>query len=89
VPTDTNDANDVYLRDLLTSITSRVSVIGAGGQANGASANAGISSDGHHIAFESEASNLVTRHQHRHRRVPPNRLTDRHQPATHSPDQPR
>src|SRR5437879_439376 len=44
-------------------VTTRVSVDGAGGQANGASAefghSIGISADGRYVAFESRASNLV------------------------------
>jgi TolB protein len=56
---DTNAAYDVFLRDLLTGVTSRVSVSSMGAQAAGASIDPDISADGRYVAFESEASNLV------------------------------
>lgn len=63
VPGDTNQAQDVFVHDMLTGQTSRVSVDSAGDQANGSSdlASAGprISADGRHVTFESAATNLV------------------------------
>ncbi|MEU7652154.1 hypothetical protein AB0C41_09070 [Micromonospora taraxaci] len=60
VPGDTNGTDDVFVRDLRTATTSRVSVSGAGGQANGRSQfRPGISADGRYVAFLSEADNLV------------------------------
>jgi Tol biopolymer transport system component len=62
---DTNAVRDVFLRDLSTSTTTRLSVDSSGGQANGASRapainrNPGNASDGRYIAFSSEATNLV------------------------------
>jgi hypothetical protein len=53
---------DVFVRDLVSGTTTRVSVGAAGGEANGASyvqGNAQISADGRYIAFDSVASNLV------------------------------
>jgi Tol biopolymer transport system component len=63
VPDDTNELNDVFVRDLQTGITSRVSTSSEGGQGNGKSggayANISISGDGLLVAFQSDASNLV------------------------------
>ena len=55
---DTNGVRDVFVRNLATGTTTRVS-LGAGGQANGASSNARISADGRFVVFTSLASNLV------------------------------
>jgi Tol biopolymer transport system component len=59
VPGDTNGAFDVFVRDLRTGTTSRVSVAGNHRQANGAGSSADISATGRYVAFESAASNLV------------------------------
>jgi Tol biopolymer transport system component len=59
VPGDTNGVADVFVRDLATGRTQRVSVSGAGGQANGVSGEPAISADGRYVAFASAASNLV------------------------------
>ncbi len=64
---DTNGVRDVFVRDRLAGVTTRVSVDSAGNQGNGASGvnqlgNAGypaISRDGRYVAFGSLASNLV------------------------------
>ncbi|MEW6269454.1 MAG: hypothetical protein AB1689_09185 [Thermodesulfobacteriota bacterium] len=58
---DTNDAADVFVHDLATGITERVSVGSSGVQGNGASRSAALSADGRYVAFESVASNLVER----------------------------
>jgi Tol biopolymer transport system component len=55
---DTNGVRDVFVRNLVTGTTTRVS-LGAGGQANGASSNARISGDGRFVVFTSLAANLV------------------------------
>ena len=55
---DTNGVRDVFVRNVVTGTTTRVSV-GAGGQANGASSNARISADGRFVVFTSLATNLV------------------------------
>jgi Tol biopolymer transport system component len=59
---DTNQAADVFVKDLATGTTTRVSVASNGSAGNAASGNApgAFSSDGHHLAFVSDASNLVT-----------------------------
>ncbi|MDO8615593.1 MAG: calcium-binding protein [Dehalococcoidia bacterium] len=59
VPGDTNDQPDLFLRDLQTSATERISVATDGTQANGESDVGFVSDDGRFIVFESEASNLV------------------------------
>jgi Tol biopolymer transport system component len=64
---DTNGVSDVFLRDVQTSLTRRVSVENAAqGQANGPSGNASMNAnsttpalDGRWVVFESMASNLV------------------------------
>jgi hypothetical protein len=56
---DTNAVNDVFLRDLTANTTVRISTDSAGAQANGASANSNLSSDGRFVIFDSAASNLV------------------------------
>jgi len=60
VPGDTNDASDVFVHDRLTGVTERVSVDSAGNQGSGWSEFPAISADGRYVAFESEASNLVS-----------------------------
>lgn len=59
VPGDTNHANDVFVRDRLADLTTRVSVSSARRQGNGDSSTASISADGRHVAFASSATNLV------------------------------
>ncbi|EFO80299.1 WD40 domain-containing protein [Oscillochloris trichoides DG-6] len=57
---DTNGKSDIFVRDLQTAATIRVSVATGNIQANNASSNPAISTDGRFIAFESDASNLVS-----------------------------
>src|SRR4028118_2264462 len=61
VPGDTNNINDIFVRDTLTNTTTRVSVDSAGNQGNGSSffGTPSISADGRFVAFNSTASNLV------------------------------
>ncbi|MEU5583237.1 RICIN domain-containing protein [Streptomyces huasconensis] len=59
VPGDTNGYSDVFVRDLQTGTTQRVSVTDSGGQGNSGSSEPSISADGRHVAFESGSSNLV------------------------------
>jgi Ca2+-binding RTX toxin-like protein len=59
VPGDTNNRDDIFVRDRLTNTTTRVSVDSAGNQGNRSSFGASISADGRFVAFESLASNLV------------------------------
>jgi Tol biopolymer transport system component len=71
VPGDTNNNSpvrnsDIFVRDLLTSTTTRVSVDSAGNQGNSNSGVPSISADGRFVAFQSFVSNLVpedTNHQ--------------------------
>jgi Tol biopolymer transport system component len=56
---DLNETTDVFIRDRLNLVTIRVSVASDGNEANGESYADSISGDGLHIAFTSEASNLV------------------------------
>ncbi len=60
VPDDTNGLEDVFVRDRLSGVTSRVSVATGGTQAvGGPSVAATISGDGRFVVFKSEATNLV------------------------------
>ncbi|HEV2748182.1 MAG TPA: Ig-like domain-containing protein [Allosphingosinicella sp.] len=54
-----NSASDIFVRDLVTGELTRVSLNAAGGQANGDSQDASLSSNGRFVAFESTATNLV------------------------------
>ena len=58
VPGDTNGTTDVFLSEVATGVTTRVSV-GSGGEANGASTKPTVSADGRWVTFVSSASNLV------------------------------
>src|SRR5262249_50166270 len=60
VPNDTNDTIDVFVHDMLTGSTTRVSVSSSGTQANDYSLYPSISADGRYVAFASYASNLVS-----------------------------
>jgi hypothetical protein len=58
-----NDANfdsDIFLRDRVSLVTTRVSVSSTGAEANFVSFSPSISSDGRYVAFQSGASNLVS-----------------------------
>lgn len=66
VPNDTNAKPDIYLlgtdiflRDLMLGTTTRLSVASSGTQGNENSWTVDMSSDGHVVAFVSEANNLV------------------------------
>ena len=58
VANDTNGVSDIFVRNLVTRATSRVSSIGA--QGNAESLNPSISATGRFVAFESSASNFFT-----------------------------
>jgi len=55
---DTNGQPDVFLHDMVTGKTSRVSVRSHGAEANGASVEPFLSTNGQYIAFTSSATNL-------------------------------
>lgn len=57
--TDTNGVDDIYLRDLNSTATQRVSVSDTEAQATNSSMYATVSASGRFIAFRSNANNLV------------------------------
>ena len=59
VPGDTNGVTDVFVRDLPSGTTTRVSVGRSGAQGDGLSFDPAVSRDGRFVAFASAASNLV------------------------------
>lgn len=59
VANDTNNDEDVFVRDLQTNTTTRVSLNAGGAQANGPSFRPWLSADGRFVAFESQGSDLV------------------------------
>ncbi|WP_456389579.1 hypothetical protein [Profundibacter sp.] len=56
---DTNGQFDIFVRNLDTEVTERISVASDGTQGDGASQQASISDDGRYVAFRSYATNLV------------------------------
>ena len=58
VAADANGAWDIFVHDLTTGTTERVS-IGTSGEANGNCLSLTISADGRHVAFSTDANNLV------------------------------
>jgi Tol biopolymer transport system component len=56
---DGNGTTDIFVRDVRTGTTTRVSTNVTGGDANGHSDDAAISADGRYVAFTSVANNLV------------------------------
>ncbi|MGQ0467037.1 MAG: hypothetical protein ACT4QG_17185, partial [Sporichthyaceae bacterium] len=59
VPDDRNDQRDVFVRDLLTQKTIRISVTHTGLEGSGLSYAPAICADGTRTAFASDADNLV------------------------------
>jgi Ca2+-binding RTX toxin-like protein len=57
---DTNGVSDMFVKDLQTGTTKRISVASDGTQGNDYSLNPSISADGSYVAFESDANNLVS-----------------------------
>jgi Tol biopolymer transport system component len=57
---DTNLMPDVFVRDLRTGVTARVSVSSDGDQADGSSGRAAITADGSRVVFESYALSLAS-----------------------------
>ncbi len=57
---DTNGVRDIFLRDIATSKTTRISVSSAGAQGNAESTSPTISDTGSYVTFVSLASNLVS-----------------------------
>jgi hypothetical protein len=65
VPRDTNRVRDVFVRDLKTGATHRISVSSGGRQGSRPSIGVGISSRGRYCLFTSSASDLVPRDRNR------------------------
>jgi len=59
VAADSNGSWDIFVKDLVSGATTRVSTAADGSQGNGHSYNASFTDDGGTIAFESYADNLV------------------------------
>ena len=59
VPGDTNNATDVFVRDLVNGTNIQVSISTNGGCANGISGESAMTPNGRYVAFASTASNLV------------------------------
>jgi len=57
---DNNSTWDVFLHDVQTGQTTRISVTSGGGEANSDSTEPSISADGRYIAFKSGATNLIS-----------------------------
>jgi LPXTG-site transpeptidase (sortase) family protein len=57
---DTNLQTDIFVHDRNTNTTTRISVASSGTQGDGDSYEPSISSDGRYVAFNSNASNLVS-----------------------------
>ena len=68
-PQDTNDASDIFLHDLQTGETTRISVAFNGAQAGGGSFLPEISANGRFVAFMSYAGNIVPNDQNPSRDV--------------------
>ena len=71
---DTNGKTDVYVHDLGTGATTRVSVASGGAQAHGSSFSPSLSGDGRFVAYWSSAADLVAGDTNR---VPDVFVTDR------------
>jgi Tol biopolymer transport system component len=59
VPVDTNQLEDIFVRDRRAGTTSRVNISSRGAQANGYTNSLTMSGDGRYVTFFSAASNLV------------------------------
>jgi Tol biopolymer transport system component len=59
VPGDTNNAEDIFVRDLVPGTTGRVSINSLGQEGNSSTTLASISAGGRYVVFSSFATNLV------------------------------
>ena len=57
---DTNNASDIFVRDVINGTTTLVSVSPTGGNASGTSRGSVLTPDGRYVAFTSAATNLVS-----------------------------
>lgn len=62
VASDTNDANDIFVRDLLTGSIERASLTYLDQESHGASFFSSISADGRFVVFTSQANDFVPNH---------------------------
>jgi hypothetical protein len=60
VAMDTNNVDDIFIKDLQTDVTTRVSTDSSGNQANYFSFEPSISDDGRYVSFISQATNLLS-----------------------------
>jgi Tol biopolymer transport system component len=60
VTSDTNTAPDIFVHDQTTGETTRISVASSGAQGSSSSNRPSISGDGQYVAFQSDATNLVS-----------------------------
>ncbi|WP_457667913.1 hypothetical protein [Thiolapillus sp.] len=59
VPDDNNNRSDVFLYDIQSGTTTRISIDSNGNEANRGSGSAALSDNGRFVAFSSDATNLV------------------------------
>jgi Tol biopolymer transport system component len=59
IPTDTNFESDIFIHNVQTGETDRVSVDASGSEVDGESFDPSLSSDGRYVAFDSDAFDLV------------------------------
>lgn len=59
IPNDTNGTEDIFVHDLMTGNTRRISVSTTGEQGNNSSRDPAISGDGRYVVFTSTATDLV------------------------------
>ncbi len=57
---DGNNVGDIFVRDMASGVTERVSITSTGAEANNTSSEPSISADGRFVAFTSLANNLTT-----------------------------
>lgn len=67
VPEDTNNAKDIFVRDMVANTTTRVSVNSFGGQTSGTWGTPAISADGRMVAFLTNDATIVLGHPAQHR----------------------
>jgi Tol biopolymer transport system component len=60
VPGDTNNKTDIFVRGFTAGQMTRVSVSSGGAQGDGVSSSPSLSADGRFVAFQSDATNLVS-----------------------------
>jgi Tol biopolymer transport system component len=56
---DENGVSDIFVRDNIRGVTTRMSVSSAGSDSDGSSTTPALSADGRFVVFESQADNLA------------------------------